>query len=175
MYRKKKVARALPGTLVFFDKFCPDLHGAAAAVGLDGSTASSEGEGDVGRPSPSPSPSGSPPSKHLLPSSSMLAACRWCSAELGNASVFVLSDDGDGQAGDEEDSEHCCSTVQGCPCSDDAQARTGAEEEGGTATRVVLGLRDFLGDFVGGEAGEELARRGDLLRGVHLSNKVNSR
>lgn len=162
----KKIARALPGTMVFFDKFCPDLHGASAAARppVEGRRGGSHS-----------SPSSSTPFKHRVSSSSslssMLAACRWCSAELGNASVFILSDDDD-----DDDKEHCCSVVQGFHADDDAhQAGTGRAEggEGGAgAPRVALGLRDFLGDFVGGEAVEELARRGDVLRGLHLSNNV---
>lgn len=102
----------------------------------------------------------------------MLAACQWCSAKFGEntgslaPSVLLLSDDiGDGGGG--------------APESDALGARGGEEvkTEGGapTSTRTVreLGLHGFLREFVGtGEAAEELARRGDLLRGVHLSNKV---
>ncbi|CAM9697488.1 unnamed protein product [Pylaiella littoralis] len=194
--RLAQIARALPGTLVFFDKFCPDLHGAtttaaaAAAAGphVDGRTTSDGREGDVRHPSPPTSP----PSKHLAFSSSssssscfscssVLAACRWCSAELENASVFVLSDDDDGRTGDDDedddDKQHSRrAAVQGFSSDGDAhQAGTGVGEdvEGGSGTpRVVLSLRDFLGGFVWGEAGEELARRGDLLRRMHLANKA---
>ncbi len=159
----QQIARSLPDTVVFFDKFCPDLHGtaAAAAAAVDGTT-NPRAEGGAGHPSPSsPRPSASRlASGPLAPSQAMAAACRWCSKELGNASVFVLSDDdaGEGRTGG----------------GGGGVGGGGEGGDGGGETRV-LGLRDFLRLFVaGGEEAEggKLARRGDLLLAAHLANKV---
>ena len=164
---KQKLARSLPGTVVFFDKFCPDLHrhgagdsGDNGGDGLAAVTHPSEGGENAGEPSAL--------SRRLLgssPPTTMAAACRWCSRELGNAPVVVLSeeDESDDRVGGEDGS-----------CA--------GEEEGGGEGMLprVLGLRAFLWDFVrraGAEEEEveELARRGDLLRGVHLSSKASER
>jgi len=154
---------------VFFDKFCPDLHGTAAAAAADVlGTNNRELEGGAGHPSPpSPRPPASPPtSGSPPPSPAMAAACRWCSKELGNASIFVLSDDNAGQrqAGG-----------SGYSGSGGGGGGGGSGEGDGGGEARVLGLRDFLRLFVaGGEEAEggELARRGDLLLAAHLVNKV---
>lgn len=146
---------------MFFDKFCPDLHGA----GNDDGSNDGGGEGSA---DDSPQPLLSGPLVPPPPATAMAAACRWCSKELGDAPVIVLSE------GEHDD--------EGGRVGGDGRKGNGGEEEGraggaGTA-RVsprVLGLREFLREFVGGgEVGEELGRRGDLLRGVHLSSKVSA-
>lgn len=153
--------------MVFFDKFCPDLHGAPRNCNDDG-----DGDGDDRLAGTNPSACGgnaddkSAPSRAPVPPSTrmmMAAACRWCSKELGNAPVVVLSEgESDGRVGADGS----------CAGKEEGEV---AGEGGGGALPRVLGLRQFLRDFVGGQAGEELARRGDLLRGVHLSHKVSAR
>lgn len=152
--------------MVFFDKFCPDLHGPGdgddSLVAINPSNSKANADDD--RPVPSRPP--------VAPSAAMMtAACRWCSKELGNAPVVVLSEgDNDGPVGDGGSGSGSCA---GRGEEGGRQGGGGEGEAGGMPPRV-LGLREFLRDFVGGEAGEELARRGDLLRGVHLSNKVTA-
>ncbi|CAM9312557.1 unnamed protein product, partial [Scytosiphon promiscuus] len=176
--RLAQLARTLPGTVVFFDTFCPDLHGGEG-----------EGEGERGdafRASPSPGIR-TPPSDPLLPSpstSSMLAACRWCSAQFGKKygssppPVLLLSDDsGDGGGGRGGGGGGGGGNALGSDARASGGGRGGAKGASGgsepNATVRALGLDGFLREFVGvGEAAEELARRGDLLRGVHLSNKA---
>lgn len=183
-----KLARVLPGTVVFFDKFCPDLHSADAG-GLGGTGPSEEegGESADGTPPPPPPP---PRPLAVAPSTAMAAACGWCSAKLGNALVVVLSEDGDDDEADDRvgDDDHGGSAAAAGrttppPERREGQAGAGARDggaggrEGGAMPPRVLGLREFLRDFfVGGgaEEQEELVRRGDLLRGVHLSNKVGA-
>ena len=150
--------------MVFFDKFCPDLHGtaAAAAAALGGiPTSGAEGGANYSSSAPSPgtpSPPSPPASGPLAPSSVVAAACRWCSRELGSATICVLSDDdaGERQAG-----------------GGGGGGGVGGGDAGGEAR--VLDLRDFLRRFVaGGDAAEggELARRGDLFLAAHLANKA---
>ncbi|CAM9489850.1 unnamed protein product, partial [Ectocarpus sp. 4 AP-2014] len=99
--RLSQLARSLPGTMVFFDKFCPDLRGASAAA-TAGATDPGErgppevgGGGDTSVLSPPDALRPPTPVVHASSTSSVLAACRWCSEKLGDASVVVLSDDGD--------------------------------------------------------------------------------
>eukprot|EP00903_Cladosiphon_okamuranus_P006825 g6650.t1 len=167
-----QLARTLPGTMVFFDKFCPDLHLHDGARGRNGGGGGGDDGLAAGR-NPSACRENaahddtSAPSSGPAPRSTgvmMAAACRWCSEELGNAAVVVLSEgESGGWVG--ADGRSCLAGKEG-----------GEEGAGGGGTGVlprVLGLREFLRDFVGGgEAGEELARRGDLLRSVHLSSKA---
>lgn len=175
----KQLARALPGTVVFFDKFCPDLRGGCSGSGSgfgsgfgssvgcpDARKSTPEGGGSVDDP-PLPGPP-------VSSSTMMAAACRWCSKELGNAQVIALSEDeSDCRVGDDERSGNgeTFSLERDAGQAGAEEGGAGSGGGGGTPLRV-LNLRGFLHNFVGGEAGEELARRGDLLRGVHLSNKV---
>ncbi|CAM9581753.1 unnamed protein product, partial [Laminaria digitata] len=178
-----QLAHSLPGTVVFFDKFCPDLHnlpdvgedddgttsgttsGIASGIASGVTYASLTGTGDADHASPLRDAAASSSSSF----SSLAAACRWCGVELGNSSVTILSDDnaenndyGDGNA-DEE----------GYPAHGQAVGGAGRGEGGrGDGGVPVLGLHGFLRRFVDESGAEDLARRGDLLRKVHLSNKV---
>lgn len=179
--------------MVFFDKFCPDLHdlpngsdvGDSGICGSDSTSDTTSGTTTTGAKrgitSGISSLAGTGDAEHVSsPSnatastssfSSLLAACRWCGVELGNRSVIILSDDNnnhdknDGHAGGE-----------GFPGDDQAVGGAGMEEgSGGDGGVVVLGLHGFLRRFVDGSGAEDLARRGDLLRKTHLSSKVRCR
>ncbi|CAM9323899.1 unnamed protein product [Ectocarpus sp. 12 AP-2014] len=191
--RLSQLARSLPGTMVFFDKFCPDLHGASAA-----STAGTTDPGERGPPevgeggdtsglSPPDALRPPTPTVHASSTSSVLAACRWCSEKLGGASVVVLSDDGhdhdrdgtgaggflDDDAPPPPPPQQQQQQQQALAVGDHARmGGTGAAGGGGAELPRVLGLREFLRGYVGGDAEEELARRGDLLRRAHLSCKA---
>ncbi|CAM9652144.1 unnamed protein product [Ectocarpus fasciculatus] len=188
--RLSQLARSLPGTMIFFDKFCPDLHSASAtATASAGATApgvrgSREGVGggddsDVSPPADAPLPP--TPAVHVSSASSVLEACRWCSQKLGGASVVVLSDDGkadhDGtDTGDFADHDAPPPRQPAFVVGEHARLGGASASAGGRGAGLpkVLGLREFLRGYVGGDTEEELARRGDLLRRTHLSCKASS-
>ncbi|CAM9283337.1 unnamed protein product, partial [Ectocarpus sp. 12 AP-2014] len=107
--RLSQLARSLPGTMVFFDKFCPDLHGASAAATAGTTDPGERGPPEVGEGgntsvlSPPDALRPPTPAVHASSTSSVLAACQWCSEKLGDASVVVLSDDGRDDDGDGTD------------------------------------------------------------------------
>lgn len=144
-----QLARELPGTLVFFDKFCPDLHQpsttVAATTDNHGIADLNTHEGDGGIHNDV--------KRLIMP---VLAACRWCSAELGRSvlSVSVVSND----------------NIVFAPKSCEALPKEGQGDE--RDAMRLLDLGGFLEKFVGGEAAVELRRRGDLLRRTHVANKV---
>ena len=209
--------------MVFFDKFCPDLHhprdlldvgdgatssgaiatsttgdtggittsgtstgftsecdqGAAAAAAAYGApavaaavlattvaNASISGTGDTDHASPVHGASSSS-SSSTSSFSSLVAACKWCGVELGNSSVTILSDDSDSGDGignaDEEVFLGDGQAVGG------AGMLEGGHGDGGVP---VLSWHGFVRRFVDGSGTEDLTRRGDLLRKVHVANKV---
>lgn len=150
--------------MVFFDTFCPDLH-LPAGVGHNDKHHHDHNERRQAATNSAvlPKISGGDVSSSTPPcnkASSLLAACSWCSARLGNAEVILLSENAD------KGFQHHC------------QASGGREREGGVGGGGgvggvrAMGLQGFLEAFVGKEAREELGRRGDLLRRAHLSHKV---
>lgn len=146
-----QLARTLPGTLIFFDKFCPDLHTPSANDNSGDESNASDNEAD---PAAHP-PVGDvslpfPPLKNTPP---LVAASRWCSANLGDADVVVLCED----------------------APNSSRQPLGEEREATRSDGVQvmnMNLHQFLREFVKGEAAEKLGKRGELLRRAHMSNKV---
>lgn len=189
--------------MVFFDKFCPDLHdlhgvgdgddcatsGSSTTSGTTserdrgGTAAGGGGGGAYGTPAAAAvaatavgnaSLTGTGDAEHASPVrgaasssssfSSLVAACRWCGVELGNSSVAILSDDYNDESSDNADEEGF---------SGDDQAAGGVGMREGDGGVPVLSLHGFLRRFVDESGAEDLAKRGDLLRKVHLSSNVS--
>lgn len=193
--------------MVFFDKFCPDLHdlpgvgdgdncatsGSSTTSGTTsdrdrgGTAAAAAGAAAYGAPAAaavaatavSNAPlSGTGDAEHASPVrgaafsssssfSSLVAACRWCGVELGNSSVAILSDDND------ENNDNGDGNADEEGFNDDGQAAGGVGMKEGDGGVPVLSLHGFLRRFADESGAEDLAKRGDLLRKVHLSSNVS--
>lgn len=175
-----QLARALPGTLVFFDKFCPELHRTSP-----GATNPLPGDDTKGTQDKNASMSYSTSSPGEEPS--LLAACKCCRARLGSSSVItILSDEDVGDADSDSEVEQW-KALRERGAGTSTRTRTCITRNAdldedfwgistvATATAIVrtLDLDDFVGEFVADkQAAAELIRRGALLRHAYIPIKV---
>lgn len=155
--------------MIFFDKFCPDLH--------RGSSSSSSSTSFTRDEHASLEQTSGAQSNEI---SRLKAACRWCRAELGCPSVVILSDDDDDDdlSGErlpgpsEAFREGDAGTTPRTRDSDDGFWGPAPAARPREAVRVS-GLEEFVREFVGrGEREAELLRRGALLFSAYQAMKV---